>query len=147
MDHQLWHRGTDNVCLYVYKSVYCLLNLRIKFFVWQWDGTLGRWTYSSQMKLDMEDEDVNIIFPSDQGFRHLRRSRRIALQRERQQKSQDALEQKRTTSCWLVWLVSHIRLMEDKCLLMNRMMYLTVNVSVEMRVVTLLLLPVLSECS
>jgi len=51
------------------------------------------------MELDEEDEDENKTCPSGYGFRHLRRSRRIALRRERQQKSQDALEQKHTTSC------------------------------------------------
>lgn len=72
---------------------------RLELVSTSWDGTLGRWTYCSQKKLDVEDEDVNNIWPSGQGFRHLRRSRRIALQRERQQKSQDALEQRHTTSC------------------------------------------------
>jgi hypothetical protein len=51
------------------------------------------------MELDEEDEDENKTCLLGHGFRHLRRSRRIAQQRERQQKSQDAHEQKHTTSC------------------------------------------------
>jgi len=49
--------------------------------------------------LDDEDEDENKTCESGQRFRNLRRSRRIAQQRERQQKSQDAHEQKHTTNC------------------------------------------------
>ncbi|PNF20119.1 DDB1- and CUL4-associated factor 11 [Cryptotermes secundus] len=62
-----------------------------------WDGTLGRWTYSGKIASAIEDADITCRL--DQGFRGLRRSRRIAQQRERQQKSQDAPEQKNVPGC------------------------------------------------
>lgn len=155
-DTSLWtiSEGTEAqrmcVCVFMCKknSVYCLVNLWIQFLAWQWDGTLGRWTYSSQIDFDEWDEDENKTYPLGHGLRHLRRSRRIALQRERQQKSQDALEPKHTTSCWLAWLMRQVSLIEDKSLLINRMMwYLRDSVNMDMRVVMLLLLPVLKDYS
>ena len=46
------------------------------------------------MKLDVENEDISFMYPSDKGFR--------------QQKSQEALEQKCTTYSSVVWLVSQV---------------------------------------